>query len=198
MFTVRYQGWSGLKNGELLQTAENDGFGLFVTGDQTLSYEQNLAGRQIAIVVLSAIEWHIIYRNLKIIRAAVDAAAPGSLTIVDCGIFSSLLFLEACPLTTLSIYAGIGYARYSCIRYFANARQARISSSADSSPGCTPRPTLRRGELGRRVGRVGTCRTSDNVTSSRFRERMRPRKCPRSPITHLPQVPAAKTRAKTR
>ncbi|MCC6588297.1 MAG: DUF5615 family PIN-like protein [Bryobacterales bacterium] len=88
VFTVRYQGWSGLKNGELLQTAENDGFEVFLTGDQTLSYEQNLAGRRIAIIVLSAIEWHIIYRNLKIIRAAVDAAAPGSLTTVDCGIFS--------------------------------------------------------------------------------------------------------------
>ena len=39
VFTVRYQGWSGLKNGELLRAAENDGFDVFLTGDQTLSYE---------------------------------------------------------------------------------------------------------------------------------------------------------------
>ena len=40
VFTVHYQGWSGLKNGELVQTAENDGFEVFLTGDQTMFYEQ--------------------------------------------------------------------------------------------------------------------------------------------------------------
>jgi predicted nuclease of predicted toxin-antitoxin system len=34
VFTVRYQGWSELKNGELLRTAENNGFEVFITGDQ--------------------------------------------------------------------------------------------------------------------------------------------------------------------
>ena len=60
VFTVRYKGWAGLKNGELLRTAEKEFFEVFVTGDQTLCYEQNLSGRQIAVVVLSAIEWHMI------------------------------------------------------------------------------------------------------------------------------------------
>jgi hypothetical protein len=41
VFTVRYKGWASLKNGELLKTAEDDGFDVFITGDQTLSYEQN-------------------------------------------------------------------------------------------------------------------------------------------------------------
>ncbi|MBL8232210.1 MAG: DUF5615 family PIN-like protein [Bryobacterales bacterium] len=77
-FTVRYQGWSGLKNGELLSAAERDGFELFLTGDQTISYEQNLTGRQIAVLVLSAIEWHIIRESLPAIQAAIDAATPGS------------------------------------------------------------------------------------------------------------------------
>lgn len=40
VFTVRYQGWAGLKNGELLKAAEDNGFEVFVTGDQTLLYEQ--------------------------------------------------------------------------------------------------------------------------------------------------------------
>lgn len=36
VFTVRYQGWSGLKNGQLLGSAEAGGFEVFLTGDQTL------------------------------------------------------------------------------------------------------------------------------------------------------------------
>ena len=35
-----------------------------------MAYEQNLTGRQIAVVVLSAIEWHIIRRSLLTIQAA--------------------------------------------------------------------------------------------------------------------------------
>ena len=33
-----------LKNGKLLQAAEDDGFEVLVTGDQTLHHEQNLTG----------------------------------------------------------------------------------------------------------------------------------------------------------
>jgi predicted nuclease of predicted toxin-antitoxin system len=91
VFTVRYLGWSGLKNGALLRIAENDGFEVFVTGDQTLAYEQNLNGRQIAVVVLSAIEWHIVGANLPAIQAAVDEAAPGSYQLVECGLFQRKL-----------------------------------------------------------------------------------------------------------
>ena len=47
IFTVSYKGWAGLKNGELLRTAENNGIEVFLTGDQTLAYEQNLAGRSL-------------------------------------------------------------------------------------------------------------------------------------------------------
>lgn len=43
-----------------------------------MSYEQNLRDRQIAIVVLSAIEWHIIRKSPSTIQAAIDAAS-GSL-----------------------------------------------------------------------------------------------------------------------
>lgn len=41
VFTVSFQGWSGLKNGELLRTAETAA-SIFITEDQTLPYEQNL------------------------------------------------------------------------------------------------------------------------------------------------------------
>jgi hypothetical protein len=43
-------GWGGFKNGELLRIAEEAGVEVFVTGDKARSYQQNMAGRQIAIV----------------------------------------------------------------------------------------------------------------------------------------------------
>jgi hypothetical protein len=48
-------GWADLKNGELLRTAEEAGVEVFVTADQSLVDEQNLTGRRLAIVALSAI-----------------------------------------------------------------------------------------------------------------------------------------------
>jgi predicted nuclease of predicted toxin-antitoxin system len=88
VFTASYKGWDGLKNGKLLETAESDGIDVLVTGDQTLSYEQNLTGRKLAIIALSAIEWRIIKNHLARIVAAVDNAAPGSFQVVDCGTFT--------------------------------------------------------------------------------------------------------------
>ena len=88
VFTANYKGWNGLKNGKLLETAENGGIDVLVTGDQTLSYEQNLTGRRLAIVALSAVEWRIIRVRLERIVSAVDNAVPGSFQSVDCGTFS--------------------------------------------------------------------------------------------------------------
>lgn len=87
VFTVRFLGWSGLKNGALLSAAERDGFEVFLTGDQTISYEQNLFVRRIAVVVLSAIEWHLIRHSLPAIQSAVDAPTAGSLQKIDVGSF---------------------------------------------------------------------------------------------------------------
>lgn len=88
VFTVSYKGWAGLKNGELLRTAENDGIEVFLTGDQTLSYEQNLTERSIAIVALSSVEWDILKHHLPLIVAAINNALPGSFQAVDCGTFT--------------------------------------------------------------------------------------------------------------
>ncbi len=80
-------GWDGLKNGRLLEAAENDSFDVLITGDQTLSSEQNLRGRRLALIVLSAIEWRIIRDRVSMIAAAIDTATPGSVQFVDCGVF---------------------------------------------------------------------------------------------------------------
>ncbi len=87
-WTVRYRGWAGLRNGALLQAAEQDDFDVFITGDQTLVKEQNLNGRRLSILVLTAIEWHFVSRCLRQIQSAIEAAEPGSLHILDCGTFT--------------------------------------------------------------------------------------------------------------
>lgn len=46
-------GWAGKKNGELLSVAET-AFDALVTVDTNLRYQQNLVGRNIAIVVLQS------------------------------------------------------------------------------------------------------------------------------------------------
>lgn len=86
--TAAYMGWAGLSNGELLRAAEDQGIQVLLTGDQTLNHEQNLHGRGLAVVALSAIQLPIIKNNLAAIVAAIDSAAPGSFQIVECGTFS--------------------------------------------------------------------------------------------------------------
>jgi predicted nuclease of predicted toxin-antitoxin system len=50
--TVPDAGLAGKKNGFLLDLAEKAGFEIFVTMDKGLAYQQNLAGRSIAILIL--------------------------------------------------------------------------------------------------------------------------------------------------
>jgi hypothetical protein len=50
--TVPDAGFAGKKNGSLLDVAEKGGFEIFVTMDRGLEYQQNLAGRSIAILIL--------------------------------------------------------------------------------------------------------------------------------------------------
>jgi len=51
--TVAHMGWSGMKNGELLKAAEEAGFEVLITGDQSMPQEQNMSGRKLALVTLS-------------------------------------------------------------------------------------------------------------------------------------------------
>jgi len=52
--TVKYAGFAGRKNGALLSAAEVAKFDVLLTVDRGFEYEQNLAGRKIAILIVSA------------------------------------------------------------------------------------------------------------------------------------------------
>ena len=49
--TARYAGFAGLENGELLEAAEAAKFDVLLTVDRGFEYQQNLAGRRIALIV---------------------------------------------------------------------------------------------------------------------------------------------------
>lgn len=69
-------GWGGIKNGELLHRAESQ-FELFITADQNMHYQQNLAGFRIAILELSTNDLRRIQAAATLIRSTIDAAQPG-------------------------------------------------------------------------------------------------------------------------
>jgi len=69
------KGWAGIKNGELLRLAETD-FDLFITSDQNIRYQQNLAGRKIAVLELSTNDIERIEAAASIIQEAVEKIEP--------------------------------------------------------------------------------------------------------------------------
>jgi predicted nuclease of predicted toxin-antitoxin system len=74
--TAQQCGWGGIKNGSLLQLAEKE-FDLFITSDQNLRYQQNLAGRKISILELSTNKLRRIEAAADALRAAVETIKPG-------------------------------------------------------------------------------------------------------------------------
>jgi hypothetical protein len=76
--TAYERGWSTLKNGELIAAAEADGLQVFVTTDMNLKYQQNLASRTIAIVVLGTTSWPRIQAAAALVVEAIDAAVAGT------------------------------------------------------------------------------------------------------------------------
>lgn len=54
-----------------------------LTTDKNIRYQQNLAGRKIAIVVLGKGRWRLIRLAIPKVVAAVNAAKPGTYTEVE-------------------------------------------------------------------------------------------------------------------
>jgi hypothetical protein len=81
--TVYNLGWSTLSNGALLAQAEQAGFEIFVTTDQQLRYQQNLAARKLAVVVLMNASWPRIQLHIGAIESAIATASAGSFVEVS-------------------------------------------------------------------------------------------------------------------
>jgi hypothetical protein len=52
--TARREGWTSLRNGELLSRMRTAGFSTLVTVDRNLTYQQNVAAVGIAVIVVHA------------------------------------------------------------------------------------------------------------------------------------------------
>jgi predicted nuclease of predicted toxin-antitoxin system len=74
--TAQQRGWGGIKNGELLRLAE-EVFDLFITSDQNIRYQQNIAGRRIAIIELSTNKLRRIDAASELVRSVVASIQPG-------------------------------------------------------------------------------------------------------------------------
>jgi hypothetical protein len=83
VFHARRIGWHELNNGELIRQAEEAGYDVILTTDKNMRYQQNLAGRRIALVVLGNQQWPDVRLHLERIAAAVNAAMPGSYAEVE-------------------------------------------------------------------------------------------------------------------
>ena len=81
--TAAEQGWDRLRNGDLLSTAEAAGFDLLLTTDRNMQYQQNIAGRKIAVVILSRQQWPQLRPHVQLVVDAVNAACPGSFAEVE-------------------------------------------------------------------------------------------------------------------
>ena len=82
--TVVEMGWPDqLENGKLLEVAEQSGFDVMVTSDQNIRYQQNLAGRKLALVVLGSNIWPVVQKHGAAIIASVDASTPGSYAFIE-------------------------------------------------------------------------------------------------------------------
>ena len=75
--TAFERGWSTLRNGELLEVVAHERYDLLITTDQNLRYQQYLAARQLAIIVLLSTSWPRIQRRIEAIQAAVERVVPG-------------------------------------------------------------------------------------------------------------------------
>ena len=75
--TAFERGWSALPNGGLLDVAEQEGYDLLMKTDQNLRYQQHLADRQLALIVLLSTSWPRIQLRIETIQAAVERIMPG-------------------------------------------------------------------------------------------------------------------------
>ena len=81
VISVQSQGWSGLKNTELLRVAAEAGLELFITADQGIEYEQNLGNLAVGVIVLVARSNRMEHLRPLVpkVLASLDSVAKGQL-----------------------------------------------------------------------------------------------------------------------
>lgn len=73
------RGWDRLANGDLLDSAERDGFEILITTDRSMRHQQNLSSRRLAIIVLLSQAWPYTRSRIEEIRDTVANIQLGEL-----------------------------------------------------------------------------------------------------------------------
>ena len=83
ILTVQEEGWSSVKNGELLRRA-SAAFDVFVTADKRLEKQQNIPKFKIGVVVVATVDTRLpsMRSVLKQLRSAISSVTPGTVIIV--------------------------------------------------------------------------------------------------------------------
>ena len=76
-------GWGGISNGDLLETAEREGFEVFIVADKNLRYQQNLSGRRMAILELWTNHRPTLEQHFAEIRAAIEKLSAGEYAMLE-------------------------------------------------------------------------------------------------------------------
>jgi predicted nuclease of predicted toxin-antitoxin system len=80
--TAHEMGWSQLDNGRLLSAADGS-FDLLVTTDKNMRYQQALAGRRLAVLVLPTTNWPRIQRHAGLVQLAIDRIRAGEIVELE-------------------------------------------------------------------------------------------------------------------
>jgi hypothetical protein len=75
--TANEKGWAELRNGNLLDRAERDGYEILITADQSMRYQQNIGHRQLSVIGLLSNRWSDVQLKAEDIRAALETVEPG-------------------------------------------------------------------------------------------------------------------------
>jgi predicted nuclease of predicted toxin-antitoxin system len=81
--TVQEMGWDGIKNGRLLALAQAESQ-VFITGDRNLSFQQNLPGFSVAVLVLKAASIRLVHTRplMPKVLALLPSLKPGQVIAV--------------------------------------------------------------------------------------------------------------------
>jgi predicted nuclease of predicted toxin-antitoxin system len=82
--TARQMGWTTVQNGELLALASKQ-FDIFVTIDQNLSFQQNVSGLSISVMILRARTARLaeLKRLVPTLLTTIATAQPGTVHSID-------------------------------------------------------------------------------------------------------------------
>lgn len=86
--TVQEMGWANVKNGQLLNLANNAGFVLFVTADKNMYFQQNFAGLRISAVVIPSNRKLLVEKSVPAFLQTLEHIQPGQKVVMDLGLNS--------------------------------------------------------------------------------------------------------------